>query len=148
MEFGLGKDKQITDNYPENAILTLPSYIEGEGTTKASLNNKAYEILGLKEGDTNEISFSTSKSMPNQTFVINANEYDSKANIKVNKNGTYSNKNSFSVLKKRYNTNMEDDLHLEIVPTERVFDGQTIFELVKFKQEPAIVGDESISEEE
>ena len=142
MEFGLGNNKQIRDAYPQNAIITLPTY-EGKGVAKASLNGKALEVLGLVSGEENEIAFSTSNSDVNKTFVINANNYDSKANIKVKKDGVYSNKNNFTVLKQRFNTDVADELLLEIVPTEREFDGQAIFELKRFKttETAELVGD-------
>ena len=132
MEFGLGKNKQVQDENPTNAIINLPAYDENNTISKVTLNGKAYEVLGLMTEEENEIAFSTSKSDLKKTYLINANNYASKANIKVRKNGTYSNKNNFTVLKQRFNTELTDELLLEVVPTERVYDGQPIFEVIKF----------------
>ena len=132
MEFGLGKNKQMRDENPTHAIINLSAYDENNTVSKVFLNKKAYEVLGLTTNEDNEIAFSTSKSDLKKTYLINANDYASKANIKVRKNGAYSNKNNFTVLKKRFNTELIDELLLEVVPTERVYDGQKIFEVVKF----------------
>lgn len=136
MEFGLIKKRSVNeteDKYPLNAIIELPKYEENTNS-KAIFNKKAYELLGLNEGEENEIAFSTSKSELNKTFLINANNYDSKANIKLRKNGTYSSKNNIKILKERFKTTLEEDLVLEIKETEREFDGQKIFTLEKFVQ--------------
>ena len=135
MEFGLGKNKQTQDLYPGNAIINLPAYDESNTISKVTLNEKAYEILGLKIGEENEIAFSTSKSELKRTYLINANAYDSKANIKVKKNGSYSNKNNFTVLKERFRTEIKKELLLEVVLSDKEFAGQKIFELIKFKPE-------------
>lgn len=132
MEFGLGKNKQVQDENPTNAIINLPAYDENNTISKVTLNSKAYEVLGLKTDEENEIAYSTSKSQLKKTYLINANTYASKANIKLRKNGTYSNKNNFTVLKERFNTALGEELLLEVVPTERTFDGQAIFEVLKF----------------
>jgi len=128
MEFGLGKNRQIRDAHPTSALITLPSY-EAKGNARAALNDAAFNILGLTSGDLNEIAFSTEN---NQVYLINANNFDSKANIRVMKNGSYSNKTNFVSLKGLFNTELEAELLLEIVATDREFDGQTVFELVKF----------------
>ena len=64
---------------------------------------------------------------------MNANKFDSKANIKLNKNGIYNNKNNFSVLKERFGADFTQELLLEVVPTDRSYNDNPIFELVKFK---------------
>ena len=144
MEFGLGsRKKNVEERYPNNAVVTLPALEEGK-RTRILFNTKAYEVMGLTQNEENEVAFSS--DMENNLFIINANNYDSSANLTLRKNSTIANKIHYKAIKSIFFKNENEELNLEITETTNEFDGKKIYQLVLFK--PTETQDKLITQKE
>lgn len=134
MEFGLPSKKVLKKElYPNNAIITV-SKTEENKSNRISFNKAAYTLLKLNENETNEIAISFTNAFET-IFIMNANEFDSNKNFKVNKNGSFAHKKCALALKKAFNIDEEEELELEIEITDREFQNNTIFKLTKFEKD-------------
>lgn len=134
MEFGVPSKKRVAqEKYPETPVITLLPF-EGENTSrKMEFNNKAYEILGLNQGDYNHVAFSFDKSDFTNNMIVNANEFKIDAALRISKNGKLSNKSHYEEIKNRYNVDMEKELELVLIQSDQQYSGHPIFKLVTLK---------------
>lgn len=138
-EMGLGNNKEINDAYPSQPILTLWVDPKTGQPKTAFLNEKAYEKLNLKKEDTNYVAFTTSRISVNDTYIINANGYHSKAIIKVNKSGEYSNRTNLKELNNRFsNKENRDNIYLKIVDSKNTFNDTPVFKLETYSAKDEI----------
>lgn len=133
MQFGLpGSNKTRTtkeERFPNNAVMILSPREDQNKRTKIEFNAAAIKALSLTEGDNNQVAFSNSNG---EFFIINANDFDSGHNLSTSKKGVISNKTYWEALKSKFNSKDEDELLIELKATERVFNGLTVFTLVRY----------------
>lgn len=132
MEFGVPSKKRVAkaEKYPNTAVITLLPY-EGENTSrKIEFNKKASEMMGFKADDINMVAFSFNRSDFTKNAVVNTNNINSDASLKVAKNGKVSNKSHYEEIKTRYGVSMEEELELTIIDSGNEFSGQPVFNLI------------------
>lgn len=145
MNFGVQSKRKVkVEKYPNNAVITLPGVEDKGQNRKIEFNKAARELLGFNEDDYNEVAFSFDMTDLSINKIINANEFNSGANLKVTKSHSVSNKKHYNELKSRFNVEDKEDLELEIVWKGDMFKTDKIFDLRLLTQEN--INTEPISE--
>jgi hypothetical protein len=130
MEFGVPSKQRVkVEKYPELAVLTLHPHAGAKTSRKIEFNAKAYEVLGLKEGENNHVAFSFDTNNPNLNMIINANDFKMDAALKIAKNGILSNKPHYNEIKSRFNVTDADTLELTIVESGKEYKGHQVYRL-------------------
>ena len=132
MYFGIpSKRRSKSNRFPTQDPLILLEARDGGKNTRMYLSQSAIDLLGLTD-ETNQVAFSFNPTNDAENFIVNANTFDSKSNLKVTKAGTISNKAHYNEIKNRYNSKEEEDLFLKIVHTAHSHSGVPVFGLEIF----------------
>lgn len=109
--------KEEKYNFPVLTINAIDPDKKGAGR-KISLNKAAIKELGYDlENESNTIAFKFSED---RIFVINSTDFDILNTFKLTKTGTFSNKNVYEYLSKRFevkDTSVDTDLSISILDT-------------------------------
>ena len=148
MEFGLSSIKKtIKGDEIDKAIISI---VNKSTTKQMHFNLNAFDILGLSLNEKNEIAISFSNAHRGDIYLINGKDFDSKSNIVIQKNRKLTSKKYCDEIIKYFTDDKNEEIQLEIVKTDREFDGKPIFKLVLYKEieENKVVNEQKIEETE